>query len=137
MAGKSNYLSAAMLNAVLRNTAYSSPATVYVGLFSTAPTDNSGAGSVEISGGGYARQAATFGAPSVTSGNAGEQVANSATLTFGPATGADWPTAVAFGVFDAVTSGHLLYWAALTVNKTIQQGDSGSFSAGALTVTED
>jgi hypothetical protein len=137
MAGKSVFASTTVLNLFLRNTSYVPPAALYVGLYSTAPIDNTGAGGVEISGTGYARQTITFSAPTVTSGNAGAQASNAGTATFGPNTGADWPTAVAFGIFDAAAAGHLLYSGALSANKTVQAGDSAAFTAGALTVTED
>ena len=62
MAEFSNYLENAIIDAVLRNTSYTSPTTVYVGLFTTDPTDaDSG---TEVSGGSYARTAVTFSAPS-------------------------------------------------------------------------
>ena len=62
MAEFSNYLENALINAVLRNTSYTSPTTVYVSLYTTDPTDaDSG---TEVSGGLYARTAVTFGAPS-------------------------------------------------------------------------
>jgi len=62
MAAMSNYLENALVNAVLRNTAYTSPTTVYVGLYTSDPTDaNTG---TEVAGNGYARQAATFATPS-------------------------------------------------------------------------
>ena len=62
MANFSNYLEDALINATLRNTSYVSPTTVYVGLFTTDPTD-AGTGT-EVAGGSYARTAVTFGAPS-------------------------------------------------------------------------
>ena len=39
MAEFSNYLENAIINAVLRNTAYTSPSTVYVSLYTSDPTD--------------------------------------------------------------------------------------------------
>jgi hypothetical protein len=62
----------------LRNTSYTSPATVYVSLYTTDPTDaDSG---TEVSGGSYARTAVTFGAPS------NGVSTNSADVTFPTAT---------------------------------------------------
>ena len=58
----STYLENALINATLRNTTYTSVATVYVSLWTSDPTD-AGSGT-EVSGGSYARQAVTFGAPS-------------------------------------------------------------------------
>jgi len=39
MAAMSNFLENALINATLRNTSYTSPAVVYVGLYTTDPTD--------------------------------------------------------------------------------------------------
>ncbi len=54
MAEFSNYLENKVLDHVLRNTSYTSPTTVYVGLYTSDPTD-AGSGT-EVSGGSYARQ---------------------------------------------------------------------------------
>ena len=58
MSAISNYLENALLNATLRNTTYTSPATVYAALFTTDPTDD-GSGT-ECTGSGYARKAITL-----------------------------------------------------------------------------
>jgi len=63
MDAKTNYLEDAVLNAVLRNVSFTSPATVYVGLF-TADPGEAGSLANEVSGGSYARVSVTFGAPS-------------------------------------------------------------------------
>ena len=126
MAAISNFLENALINAVLRNTTYTSPASVFVGLFTTDPTD-AGSGT-EVSGGSYARTAATFGAPSngVTT--------NSGAVNF-PTSSGSWGTVTHFGVFDAATSGNLLFHGALTVSKTVGNGDSVSFGIGTLSIT--
>lgn len=136
MAAKTNYLEAALLNAVLRNTSFTSPATVYVGLFTVAPTDayTSGAPTgTEVSGNAYARQAATFAAPSGTP----RGVANSGTVTFPTATPSGWGTVTHMGIFDASSGGNLLYWEPLAASKTINAGDTANFAAGSLTISED
>lgn len=126
MAEFSNYLENALINAVLRNTTYTSPATVYVGLYTSDPTDaNIG---TEVSGNAYARQAVTFDAPS----NGVTQ--NSAAVEFPQATGS-WGTVAYIGILDAATSGNLLFHTALDVSKTIDTGDVFRISTGALTVT--
>jgi hypothetical protein len=125
---KTDYLEDALLNHVLRNTAYSSPATVYVALYTVAPTDTGGG--TEVSGFGYARQAVTFGAP--VSGT----VSNTGAVTFPAASGGAWGTIVAMGIFDASTSGNLLYYGNLTTPKVVGDGDQISFPNGALTVSE-
>ena len=92
MAALSNYLENALINATLRNTAYSSPATVYAALFTSDPTD-AGSGT-EVSGGSYARKAITFGAPSNGAST------NSGAVEFDQATG-NWGTITHFGIYDA------------------------------------
>lgn len=126
MSAMSNYLENAIVNATLRNTSYTSPATVYVGLFTTDPTD-AGTGT-EVSGGSYARQSASFAAPSNGAS------ATSADVTFPQATGS-WGTVTHFGVFDASSSGNLMYHGALVTSKTIEIGDVFKISSGNLTVT--
>lgn len=126
MAEMSTYLEDALINATLRNTSYTSPATVYVGLYTSDPTDaNSG---TEVSGGSYARTAVTFGSPSdgVTT--------NSAAVEFPQATGS-WGTVGWIGILDASTSGNLLYHTALDVSKTIDSGDIFKIATGSLSVT--
>ena len=124
---KTDYLEDAILNHVLRNTALTSPTTVYVGLTSTATTD--AGGGTELTGNGYARQSMTFGAPSAGS------CSNSAEVLFPEATGA-WPAATHFFIADAVTAGNRLYHGALDASRTAALGDQIRFAIGALTVTE-
>ena len=129
MAEMSNFLENALINATLRATTYTSPATVYVSLWTSDPTD-AGSGT-EVSGGSYARTAVTFGAPSdgVTT--------NNADVTFPTAT-ASWGTVGWIGINDAATSGgsdHLLYHTALDTAKAIDSGDIFKIASGNLSVT--
>ncbi len=126
MAAISNYLENALINATLRNTTYTSPATVYVALFTSDPTD-AGSGT-EVSGGSYARQSATFAAPSNGASS------TNADVQFPQATG-NWGTITHFGIYDALTTGNLLYHGALTTSKTIETGDVFKIASGNLTVT--
>jgi len=126
MAEFSNYLEDALINATLRNTAYTSPTTVYVSLYTSDPTDADTG--TEVSGGSYARTSVTFDAPS----NGVTQ--NSADVTFPTAT-ASWGTVSHIGVHDASTSGNLLFHTALDTAKTIDSGDIFKIETGNLTVT--
>jgi hypothetical protein len=128
MAGLSDYLENIVINHLFRNQAYTPPATIYVGLFTTAPTD--AGGGTEVSGGSYARQSVTLSAAS------GGSTSNSADITFPTAT-ADWGTIVAAGIFDASTAGNLLAWNNLTQSKTVNNGDTFRITAGNLTLTVD
>lgn len=126
MSAMSDYLENAIGNAVLRNIAFTSPATVYVALFTAAPAD--AGGGTEVSGGGYARQAVTFGAPS------NGVFTNSADVVFPTAT-ANWGTIVAFALFDAPTAGNMLIYGNLSASKTVNSGDQFRFPAGQLSIT--
>jgi len=124
---KTNYLETALLNHVLRNVSYTSPTQTYVALYTVAPTDVGGG--TEVTGGGYARQPATFTAP------APDSVSNMTDITF-PIASAPWGTLVAFGVFDAATAGNLLYYANLTVARDVLTNDQLRFPTGQLIVSE-
>jgi hypothetical protein len=126
MAEMSNYLENALINATLRNTSYTSPATVYLALYTSDPTDaDSG---TEVSGGSYARQSITFGAPS------NGVSTNSAAIEFPQSTGS-WGTITHIGIRDALTTGNLLYHTPLDVSKTISSGDIFKITIGSLSVT--
>lgn len=126
MAEMSNYLENALINATLRNTSYTSPATVYMGLYTSDPTDaNTG---TEVSGGSYARVAVTMGAPS------NGVSTNSAAIEFPQASGS-WGTVGWIGILDATSSGNLLYHTALDTSKTISSGDIFKIAIGGLSVT--
>ena len=126
MAEMSNYLENALINATLRNTSYTSPATVYVGLYTSDPADADTG--TEVSGGSYARTAVTFGSPSDGVST------NSAAVEFPQATGS-WGTVGWIGILDASTSGNLLYHTALDASKTIASGDIFKIATGSLSVT--
>ena len=85
----------------------------------------------EISGNGYSRQTIAFDAAHATNGTA----ANSDTETF-TASGGDFGTITHFGIHDASSAGNLLYYGALTASKAIADGDTLSFAAGSIVITE-
>lgn len=126
MAEMSNYLENALVNATLRNTSYTSPATVYVALYTTDPTDADTG--TEVSGNAYARQSVTFSAPS------NGATSNSGAVEFPQATGS-WGTVAYIGLRDASSGGNLLYHTALDASKTIATGDVFRIAIGSLTVT--
>jgi hypothetical protein len=126
MAEISNYLENALINGTIRGTTFTAPTTVYVGLYTSDPTDaNTG---TEVSGGSYARQVATFAAPSNGAS------ASNADITFPQATG-NWGTVGWIGILDSLTSGNLLYHTPLDSSKTIESGDIFKIASGNLTVT--
>jgi hypothetical protein len=126
MAEISNYLENALINGTLRATTFTAPAAVYVSLHTADPTD-AGTGT-EVSGNSYIRQAATFAAPSNGAST------TSADITFPQATGS-WGTIGWIGIWDAQTTGNMLYHTALDTSKAIDTGDIFKIAAGSLTVT--
>jgi hypothetical protein len=126
MAEMSNYLENALINGTIRGTTFTAPTTIYVALYTSDPTDaNTG---TQVSGGSYARQVVTFGAPSN-----GVSLSN-ADVTFPQAT-ANWGTVGWIGLMDSLTTGNLLYHTALDASKTIETGDIFKISSGSLSVT--
>ena len=122
----SNYLENALINGTLRATNYTAPAAVYVSLHTADPTD-AGTGT-EVSGGSYIRQAATFGAPS------NGVATTTADIDFPQAT-ASYGLVGWIGIWDAQTTGNMLYHTALDVAKDIEINDIFKISSGNLTVT--
>ena len=128
MAGSfTDYLEDKVLKHVFTNTAYTSPTTVYVGLFTVAPSDTGGG--TEVSGNGYARKSAAF-----TVSGTGTLATNSSAIDFDAATGT-WGTIVAIAIFDALTTGNMLAFADLTTSKSIASGDVLRIPAGDLDIT--
>jgi len=126
MSSASDYLENEILDHVLSNAAYTSPTTVYVGLFTSDPTD-AGTGT-EVSGGSYARESAAFATAS------GGSASTNADITFTTAT-ANWGTITHVGLYDASSAGNLLFHGAVTTSKTIESGDTFQISSGNLTIT--
>jgi hypothetical protein len=125
MAAASDYTENLALEWLLTGNAATRPTAWYLGLFTTDPTD-AGSGT-EVAGNGYSRQTVAF---TVT----GDTAENSATVTFGPATGS-WGTVTHVGIYDAATTGNLLFHGALTTSKAIATDDSLQVTAGNLTIT--
>ena len=127
MSSFSDFLENELLDHVFNNAAYTAPATIYLGLYTTAPTD--AGGGTEVSGGGYARQAVAF---TTSSGGA---ISNSAAESF-TASGANFGTVVAVGLFDAASAGNLLAWDAIT-SAVVNDGDTINFAIGDIDITLD
>jgi hypothetical protein len=136
MGSKTNYLEDKVLNHTLRNVEFVRPATVYMGLLTSDPTETGGAGAeVSTSGTGYIRKAITFGAPGDGPGES-RQVSNSAAVTYDVAL-LNWGTLTHFGIYDAEATGNMLYHGALTVAKAVNANDTAEFAIGDIVVTED
>tara|TARA_R100000234_G_scaffold63644_1_gene38704 strand:+ start:6228 stop:6617 length:390 start_codon:yes stop_codon:yes gene_type:complete len=128
MSAKSDYLEKKVLDHFLGTSSTSAPSAVYLSLHTSSPGETDGN---EISGNGYSRQTIAFDAAHATNGTA----ANSDTETF-TASGGDFGTITHFGIHDASSAGNLLYYGALTASKAIADGDTLSFAAGSIVITE-
>jgi hypothetical protein len=123
----SDYLENKILQHVFTGVAYAQPTGRYLALFTTAPTESSPG--TEVTGGAYARQAATFDV--LTSfeidpvGDPGVLVTaavNNAVIEYPTAT-SNWGNITHVGVFDAATSGNMLAPAVLVNPRIITTGD--------------
>lgn len=103
------------------------PSAWYIGLFTSNPGET-GAGT-EVSGGSYAREAATF----TVSGN----LATTASVVEFPTATASWGTITHGAVFDAASGGNMIAYGALTTAKAIDTGDILRIPAGDFDVTLD
>lgn len=130
MASMSNYLENKIIDWLLRGQSFTPPTNVYVGLYTAAPSD--AAGGTEVTGGSYARQAVSSaltswagtqsaGSTTASTGTSGT-TSNNAVITF-PTPTADWGTCTHLGIWDASTSGNLLFWNSLASSRTVNSGD--------------
>lgn len=120
----SNYLTQKQLDLLLKNTAWTPPASVWVAFFTTAPS-LAGTGGVEVSTSGtaYTRQEIVAGGGSWNGpSGANQEYSNIADITFSVPT-ANWGTITAAGLYDASSGGNLLYVATLTTPKSVNNGD--------------
>lgn len=127
MSSFTDYLENELLDHAFGGAAFTAPANVHMALFTAAPSD--AGGGTEVSGNGYAREQMAFGAA------ASGAIANTAALSF-TASGGDFGTVVAIGIFDAATGGNMLAWDAIT-SAAVTDGDTITFAIGDVDITLD
>lgn len=120
----SNYLEDKIIDHLLRNQAFSPPATLYASLHTADPGET---GANEVTGGSYARQTITLSAAS--SGT----TSNSGAISF---TGMPACTVTHAALWDASTAGNCL-WTGTATNKTLGAGDTYQVAAGDWDITVD
>lgn len=141
----SNYLENKLVDFLFRGVSYTPPATLYVALCTSAPTDSStGSTITEVTGGNYARQAITSNASNwfttggdnaATSSGTNGTTGNSVAILWNSATWSATVTDVA--ICDALTGGNVLFYSTLQASKTIAVTDSLSFAINSLTIQID
>lgn len=145
MASMSNYLENKLIDLLLRGQSFTPPSTLYFALCTTTPTDTSTGSTIsEVSGGNYSRQSltcsttsflSTQGNTSTPSSGTGGTSSNNATISWNAVTWTATITSIA--ICDASSGGNMLWYAALSSNKTINSGDSLSFAVGDLIIQID
>jgi len=126
MSAMSDYLELKFLDHFTGRASTSAPSAVYLGLSTGSLGDDNGG--TELSGNNYTRKAVTFAAASSGS------IASNAAVEFNAATGS-WGSISHFGVYDAASSGNLLFHGAFSAAKTIGSGDVLKVASGSLTIT--
>ncbi len=125
-----NFYETAILN-TMRGTTLTAPATMYLALFLTDPTDTGQAGT-EVSYSEYQRQPISFAAPAEVTGGVGIQ--NDAQITF-PKAADDGGTVAYIGIMDSVNGGNMWAHGKLTDPLPLSAGTAPVFSPGDLKFT--
>ena len=128
MAALSDYAEKLLLDWMMTTGSATRPTAWYVALYTAAPSDSGGG--TEVSGNGYSRQTVAFGAAATPGGT----TSNTGAVSF-TASGGSWGTITHMGIFDASTSGNLLWHGALTASKTVGDGDTLEFAIGNIDLT--
>lgn len=130
----SNYAENKILDHVLKNTAFTRPAHLFLALLTAEPGDtDSGSTITEVSGGSYARRVVDSWDSAVS-----RATANSTLITFPEAT-ATWGAVSHFAILDTSTlaTGKIFIYGALAPAKTIETGVDGTIAKGDLDVSFD
>lgn len=128
MAAISDYAEKLILDWLFTNGAATRPTSWYIGCFTSATSDSGGG--TEVAGNGYSRQSVTFDAASSPAGT----TQNSGAVSF-TASGGNWGSITHIGIFDAASAGNLLWHGAMTAARTVNDGDTLTFSAGNIDLT--
>lgn len=119
----------AILDKCFGATNFTAPATLYVGLSTTAISID-GTGATEPSGGSYARVAVTNNKTNWATAANGS-LSNLSAITF-PESTASWGTVTHFFLSDAASGGSIWFYEALTSSRIVQSATTVQFSVGAL-----
>ena len=126
----SDFFENKIIDHLLRNVAYTPPATIYVALFTAVTGLESNAPTAEVAVGSYARVAVTLTAASAGAAD------NTADVVFPTAT-ADWGTITHFAIMDALTLGNVLLWSPVTTAQAVNNTNVAKFLLGTLDITID
>lgn len=140
MSGFGNTYRKAINEYIFRGGTAPAPTTVYVSLH-TADPGADGQTANEVSGGSYARYAATANSTFWAAASTADPsvIASAQAFTFPTAT-ANWGTVTHFGLWKSLagtTAADFIGSAALTASQVINNGNTASFATGAITHSFD
>jgi len=135
--GKSNVQISLILNAEFNAAAYSSPATLYMALWTSALSASStGATAGECSYTGYVRVGVTANTTNFPTSSGGAAIQNATAITYAANAGV-LQTATYFAILDSPTlgAGNIIYWGSIS-STAINPGDTPQVAIHGLTVSE-
>lgn len=130
--GASDFLANALLDHLFKNTAFSQPANIYIGLSTATIDDNDTGSTITEPGENYARKlhnnwkVASAGASS-----------NSGAVLFDKTTGGTWGTITYYALLNSLTTGQVLLYSSVSTSKVIEVADIATFNDGEISVTAD
>ena len=122
----SNYLKNKLLDHSTGKTSYTKP-TTYLALLTTLPSDNTGTGLVEMSGGSYARVQIDSSWAAASSGTASTNANIEITCNTG--------TVVGWAMYDTSTSGNMLAWDGIYTTNTAESNTFATSGEGTDVIT--
>ena len=137
MTAMSNYMENKLIDHILRDTAWSAPSSIYVGLVGDYSAANLEAGTITdeltIGSNAYAR-VSVKGDSNWSAGSTSGLTDNENDISFTTATG-DWGYVSGLFLSNASTAGNVILYGALTTPKIIENGDQFVIAAGDLDIT--
>jgi hypothetical protein len=140
MSAFSNFLEGKIVDHVLRGTTYTSPGVVYLALFTADPTEAGNGPECNTSTNypGYVRVSCGATPSSAWSEiDANGMTQNQNVITFPAVGGASPVTVTHWALFDALSSGNMLYYGAMAAPKQLDPADVASFPANTLKITHN
>lgn len=128
MSALSDHAEKLLLDWLMTNTSATRPTNWFVALFTSATNDANGG--TEVAGGGYARKSVTFTPATTPDGT----TSNAGSVSF-TAAGGNWGLITHIAICDAATGGNRLWHGGLVAARTVNDGDTLSFAAGAINLT--
>jgi len=132
MGSFTNYFEKNILNAIGGNDAPIASTTMWMALFTVAPSDASGG--TEATGGSYARK--STGAWS-TCTDSGGSIYNVATITYATSSNTWGGSLTHFAMLTDSATGSMIAWGTLTAARTIATNDVAAFAVGSVTISLD